>query len=87
MKSMSNFQDWKKVTDGIYIYPIGDKKRYEIHVRRWNVDRDIALAYATLYIYVDYMCGDHMIEKIELFDGALSACVIAAIEDYNKRFK
>lgn len=87
MKNMSSFQDWEKVTDGIYIYPIGDKKRYEIHVKHWDVKNDIVLAYATLYIFTDCLHGDHTVERAEIFTGNLSSCVIAALEDYNKNFK
>lgn len=87
MKNMSSFQDWKKVTDGIYVYPIGDKKRYEIHVRHWDVENNIVLAYATLYIFADCLHGYHTVERVELFTGNLSSCVIAALEDYDKNFK
>nr|DAR03164.1 MAG TPA: hypothetical protein [Caudoviricetes sp.] len=55
---MTNLNNWKEITKGLYRYVIAANVCYELHILHWDFDTDILTAKASVYLAGDWRQGN-----------------------------
>lgn len=87
---MTNLENWKEVTRGLYRYVIAAGCCYEIHIMYHTKETDILTANASLYIVGDWKDttdGSRYFERELLLNGPVAACLEKAVEDNKENNK
>lgn len=85
--NISNLNEWKEVTRGLYRFVLSAGACYEIHIIYHNHKTDILSAKASLYIVGDWRDkeGNTFFERECLEENSmLSACLEKALEYYRE---
>ena len=84
---MTDINNWKEVTKGIYRYVIAAGAAYEIHINYWDHLTDIKTSNATLFLVGDWRntSGENFFERETLlYSQPLFECLSAAEKDYKE---
>lgn len=82
---ISNFDEWREVTEQIYRYDIALHTHYEIHILHHAHDSPIMEATANLYIvgeYVDLYDNKYFQRDSLLSDKTVKECLEVAEKDF-----
>lgn len=84
---ITDINNWKEVTRGLYRYVVAAKVCYEIHILYHSHNSDIATAKASLYIVGDWYGegGSSFFEReCLLSEQPVFECLAAAQKDYRE---
>ena len=84
---ITDINNWKEVTKGIYRYVIAAGACYEIHINYWDHGTDIKTANSTLYLVGDWRDkeGNSFFERETLLNSQpVFECLEAAEKDYKE---
>lgn len=86
LSNISDLNEWKEVTKGLYRYVLSPGSCYEIHIIYRNHKTDILSAKASLYIVGDWRSEDGKYFERECLEenSMLAVCLEKASEDYKE---